>query len=856
MTLSKTIKSWLEDLRDHFKANNRWRRLLKYNLAMTVAVIISILPSVIRAYGVDTFFIPLQVVFSHPAQRVGSMIETQILVLSGVVVGTAWGLLGLYLSGLVVDSNINAAFAIRAIFALCSAMTHGFLRSSTPKLFSFVWFLLMTSFIILAARPLHFTVSLLSLIMYPVLTGQAIVTFFGLVLYPDSSSSFLGEATIHALSETFDTLSKATSWFIASEAELEHVLTRPLTKLTTVDTSVTLATLERKQTTALSRMRSVLHNPLAHMRSRKPEEKKKKKKDKEPQEPQEDESPLLSLTNAKSDLRHSLNRCKDVQREVNFELSYSALPLDILRPITTEGMASLVQETIRIVGACENKLVMIEEEDEPSDNDNSSVVTEKSAPPTTRHSQEMVDAVPEATSSGIFFKRPPGPARTHSTPKEEFLEKLKLVKPTREIEACDADLLEAIVGRIRAPTKEFQVALKEAVSILITSLAYCYDVPELPSGAKTPRGVLLEEVDMFIDSFERAISTFDEDSMDEFKQFTGNKDDLEEEDILPQFETFLVSSFLLGLRQTAIHILQMLRYARHLVEARKRRNDKPRVYWPHFTDWAEWLSLGGEDDAMVLPKKARKRARSGAAENGNSEHPTYDADTISIRTDRSVKKWRTRDTEAGRSDAGTTTTRESKKPKKKSVRFEEKHRSKKPGKESWIMKIRGKAADAIEWVRTDDDLEYAIKLCVAVALVSWPGFLPSWHIWYTDLRGVWAPLQLILVFEVAIGTSLFVFFMRLLGVIVGCTLGYAAYAIGSGNHAVAVIILMLGIIPSTYMQVETKYVKSAIVCITTSTVVACGNISPLTPPPFPFFFSFPRLPSCLFSIYISICRIH
>jgi hypothetical protein len=135
----------------------------------------------------------------------------------------------------------------------------------------------------------------------------------------------------------------------------------------------------------------------------------------------------------------------------------------------------------------------------------------------------------------------------------------------------------------------------------------------------------------------------------------------------------------------------------------------------------------------------------------------------------------------------------------------------------------------MEWLQNSDDLEYALKLSVAVALVSWPGFLPSWHEWYTSIRGMWAPMQLIIVFEVAIGTSIFMFFLRLFGVIFGCTMGLAAYEIGGGNVAVAIVILMLGILPCMYIQLETKYVKAGIVAITTMLIVTLCTSSNLLP---------------------------
>ncbi|CAI4210710.1 unnamed protein product [Parascedosporium putredinis] len=423
--------------------------------------------------------------------------------------------------------------------------------------------------------------------------------------------------------------------------------------------------------------------------------------------------------------------------------------------------------------------------------------------------------------------------RTLSTPKEEFLEKLKRVKPAREMEAGDADLLDGLVSRIKKPTEIFQGALRDAVHFLMASLAYCYDVEELPSGAKVPRGILLEEIDVFIDAFEDAIGTFDYDTSDGFRSLPIKA--VTTRPRPPRFSPvrdLLVSSFLLGFRQAAIHILEMLRYTRLLVEARQRRKDRRRIYWPRLADWMEWLYLGGEHDAMVLPKGARRSTHSAAASTPEKAPKTLDADELSLRTEHSLIRHITRDTEAGRSRAGSiakesqaSKKKKKKKKKKKSVKFKDSNGLKKPSKSSWIMTLRGRAADAVEWVRESDDVEYAFKLVVAVALVTWPAFLPSWQAWYVDIRGLWAPLQLVLVFEVSIGTSLIVFFMRLGGVIVGCTTGYIAYLAGHHILVLAIIVQMLVIIPSAYIQLETKYVKAGIVCITSSAVVTCASFS-------------------------------
>lgn len=825
MAASNAVREFPAKVWARLQNDNLWQRMVKYGLALTAAITIAVLPDVIRVFGLSTFFLPLQTMFANPAQRVGSMFEKQMLNVSGTLVGTAWGSLGLYLSSLVVDRSEDAAFAIRGLFLFLATVFHGYYRSSTPKLFPHLFFLLMTSFIILSGKSTNISSSIVTAILYPVLTANGILFLFGLGLFPEFSSTFLGTSTINILSDSVDALSKATTWFVASE-ELEPALSHHLTQhLTRAGTGISLSRLGSRAPRKSGRfggiylkLRSILWNPVKNVGKKKP---RKASPSDEP------EHPLVALTGAKSNLRDGLAACKAAQREVKFELSISALPLDVLKPISTEGMAELVRDIIAVIGACENKLLMVGPEEE-EDNDQTTL-DERSRPGTRAGEDEDGD---HATATGSSAR--PATTQRMTTTKEEFLEKLKLVKPSREMGEGDAELLESILVRIRGPVKEFDAAIVQAVTFLISCLAYCYDVPKLPSGVKAPTGILLEEIDLRIDSFEEALTAFDSDSMDEFKQLVASKGQETEVDILPRFETFLISSFLMGLRQAASHVLLMLRHVRILVEVRQARKDRMRIYWPHYTSLREWLSIGGESDAMVLPDNARKSARTGAQEEADDEQSYDNEKDVATRAGGSVRSSRS-DVETARRDESSGDTSPSEKEEEKVKKSKAQRKAEvSPG---WFMKLRGGLADAIEWMQASDDLEYAMKLTVAVGIVTWPGFLPSWHEWYTTVRGLWAPLQLILIFEVAIGTSLFIFFIRLFGVIYGCTIGYAAYEIGSGSIPVAVVIMAIGIIPCMYVQLDTKYVKAGMVAITTMSVVSIGKPSP------PFFPSPPTLRS-------------
>ncbi len=47
------------------------------------------------------------------------------------------------------------------------------------------------------------------------------------------------------------------------------------------------------------------------------------------------------------------------------------------------------------------------------------------------------------------------------------------------------------------------------MDVIIACLAYCYDVPKLPSGAVTPKGIGIEEIDIRLELFSTAIANFD-----------------------------------------------------------------------------------------------------------------------------------------------------------------------------------------------------------------------------------------------------------------------------------------------------------------------------------------------------------
>lgn len=77
--------------------------------------------------------------------------------------------------------------------------------------------------------------------------------------------------------------------------------------------------------------------------------------------------------------------------------------------------------------------------------------------------------------------------------------------------------------------------------------------------------------------------------------------------------------------------------------------------------------------------------------------------------------------------------------------------------------------------------------------------------------------------EVSIGTSVMAFFLRAIGTTLGCLWGWAAWESGRGNQIVCAVMICIGLIPATYVQLGTEYKKAGMVGIVSMCVVALAT---------------------------------
>ena len=75
-------------------------------------------------------------------------------------------------------------------------------------------------------------------------------------------------------------------------------------------------------------------------------------------------------------------------------------------------------------------------------------------------------------------------------------------------------------------------------------------MPKLPDGCKAPQGVLLEELDVHVDAIHQALLKFDHDCANALESANALEELQDKEpDIMPREEVFLISSFMLNVRQ-------------------------------------------------------------------------------------------------------------------------------------------------------------------------------------------------------------------------------------------------------------------------------------------------------------------
>ena len=200
-------------------------------------------------------------------------------------------------------------------------------------------------------------------------------------------------------------------------------------------------------------------------------------------------------------------------------------------------------------------------------------------------------------------------------------------------------------------------------------------------------------------------------------------------DIMPREEIFLISSFILNVRQGTAYIETILEHSRQLILLHQERQGRRRIYLPRIR-WSKWLYSGGEEDE-ALPAKGRKPAREGSNDYEDDEEadsPTRSEDNLVGKKKDDLEAAEGRDLGAESSSRRRTLTTGTKNRDKESS-------LPKTALASLITLSRGKLADFVDWVKESEDLAYALKLSIACMLVTFPALTPSLNYFYYVSRG-------------------------------------------------------------------------------------------------------------------------
>ena len=418
--------------------------------------------------------------FAHPGRRLGALVESLTVVLFFALLGLSWAILGVYCSSLVYDRDPSAAYAIRGVFLLFAVILHGFLRSHVPRIYVGLVFLLVAALVTLLSPQYTVTIRTVTQVLYPVLLALGVNLFVNIIVFPETSSDFLGQTTIETLAETVKTLREAESYFvqIRGDGQRSSSLERNglgVTTSTDLDVkpvpSHPTVTGEHTnvigQTARWDRWRGIW------LRKIPPED----KMGPPPALPSDQTIRLKDLTARKAKLRARLASCKGAQSECLFELNLSCLPPRELKLISSTSMKRLVANTIALIGACESKFALVsadyhksEKEDpthgidhtlnEPSDSE------AEPATPRTTTSSRIGESDSVDRKEGRLGRQKRALAQEHR--------ELEHIKPRREIEFGDARLLNFLVSKIAHSLGALQESVDRSVQIITVSIAFAY----------------------------------------------------------------------------------------------------------------------------------------------------------------------------------------------------------------------------------------------------------------------------------------------------------------------------------------------------------------------------------------------
>ncbi len=338
-------------------------------------------------------------------------------------------------------------------------------------------------------------------ISYPILVATGVLLLVNICIFPEFSSGFMASMTIETLDQVSHALRDGGVYFVSDNREhgqplqSDHIgdqrqhdehgnLTKTDGSPSRKDRSPAVGKEDvSSQEAVAAQQRASEHissAPWGHLGDGVAPETKIPE--------QGEDITLQQLTAAKAGIRAKLKTCKTAQGECNFELAFSVLSPQELKPISTQAIGKLVANTVAVISACESRYALLGEDaglglstpkvqsrrgsaawktQEQDDHDDADNDQDTSGPGTPRSQNEGSE---KPHSHGRKPGRPGKAAKWHEIDKED----LEMIKPKREIECGDVKLLRYLMQRIARPYQKLQSALDRSLEALSICIAYAY----------------------------------------------------------------------------------------------------------------------------------------------------------------------------------------------------------------------------------------------------------------------------------------------------------------------------------------------------------------------------------------------
>ncbi|KAL9126974.1 MAG: hypothetical protein Q9217_004056 [Psora testacea] len=414
---------------DNLRKNNLWRRILKNIFATTILgitfqhsvlwgevadriVSICLVPVSRTAIGRAGYLGAITTVFGHPGSRFGQMAEALILVVSVILTSTAQAVIPVVVTQ----------------------------------------------------------------IFYPILLAAVVIILVNVCLFPEFSSSFLGQMTIETLNDTTKALEEAGNYFvdvgtlIKAKSKVNNVALEGSWHAGCEGAAHDDLSAEMPQKPAHPDFLAILKQRLAAGLWKRKTQEGDLKASAPKQKPV---TTMTDLAATKAKIRKKLTDCKAAQQECSFELAVAVLPPRDMRPISGHAMSRLVANTIATIGACESRFALVGEESDTGD-----VKLKENAKRKVEGQHKGTDgdttSAKRASTSflGLFDRG--GKQTEEKEPLDPDKTELEAIKPKREIEFGDGRLLRYLTASISKPYMDCLRTIRQTFGVVNACVAYAY----------------------------------------------------------------------------------------------------------------------------------------------------------------------------------------------------------------------------------------------------------------------------------------------------------------------------------------------------------------------------------------------